>query len=399
MFIYRKKMLTWGGGGNLVNSGFARVRAFTLVELLVVIAIIGMLIALLLPAVQAAREAARRMQCSNHLKQVALAMHNFHDTYGFFPPNGDGPTGTNSGYPNQTDMNAAKDRNIYGLWGWPVFLCPFMEQGARYDSLVARPVPVWAANVSFPGGNHITSLLCPSDGNGRARTDQGGITNYMGSYGDVIRGTNEGGKNNRGIFVGGHRVGKVDGIAFDAVNTFGSINDGTANTIMFSEAIVGRDNTGSSIKGNFALEGTLGTNAGDPASPVSRSACLARGTGSTDRKRFTGDHALGDAEQCRGVQFRGLIGHVGFSTVNPPNTVSCAGIGSASVPKQANVIAAAASSHPGGVGGAFCDGAVRFVNDSVEYGANGAVEATTGGTNFGVWGAIGTIDGGESKTL
>ena len=375
-------------------------RAFTLVELLVVIAIIGMLIALLLPAVQAAREAARRMQCTNHLKQVALAMHVFHDANGFFPPNGDGPTGTNSGYPNQTDMNAARDRNIYGIWGWPVFLCPQLEQGARYDAIVSRPVPVWGANVSFPANNFITTLLCPSDGNGRTRTgDVGGITNYMGSYGDPIRGTNEGGKNTRGVFIGGHRIGKVDGPAFDAVTTFASVADGTANTLMFSEAVVGRDNTGKAIKGNFAVVPELGTNIGNPTTPVSRSACLAKGTGSTDRKLFTGDNANGNAEQCRGVQFRGVIAHVGFSTVNPPNTVSCTGEGSEGVPKQANSIASATSQHPGGVGGAFCDGSVRFISDTVDAGANNALEVSNGASNFGVWGAIGSIDGGESKTL
>ena len=97
-------------------GGGRRLRGFTLVELLVVIAIIGVLIALLLPAIQAAREAARRMQCANHLKQIGLAVHNFHDTTGGLPPNGIG-------------INRAS------FW---LFLYPFMEQAALYDQVVER---------------------------------------------------------------------------------------------------------------------------------------------------------------------------------------------------------------------------------------------------------------------
>ena len=377
-----------------------RRKGFTLVELLVVIAIIGMLIALLLPAVQAAREAARRMQCQNHLKQLALAMHTYHDAQGHFPPNGDGPTGTNSVFGSQ-NADATRNGNSWSTWGWPIYLCPYIEQGARYDALMARPTAIWSANVSFPGGQHIATLLCPSDGNGRTRTDTGGITNYMGSYGDVIRGTNEGGRNTRGVFAGGARDGAFrENSIFDNVTSIASLVDGTANTAMFSEAVVGQNNTGSAIKGNFALLPSLGRNSGDPTTPVSRTECLARGTGSTDRRTFTGDHAGGNHEQCRGVQFRGVIAHTGFNTVNPPNTVSCAaGGGDGDVPKQGNVIAAAASNHPGGVGVAFGDGSVRFVTDSVDHGANNAVEATTGASNFGVWGAIGSINGGESRSL
>ena len=91
---------------------------FTLVELLVVIAIIGILIALLLPAVQMAREAARRMQCSNKLKQIGLALHNYESAYKSFPP------GT-------VDYGVADSQE----WGWAVFLLPFLEQGALHDQL------------------------------------------------------------------------------------------------------------------------------------------------------------------------------------------------------------------------------------------------------------------------
>src|SRR5690606_35788952 len=95
---------------------------FTLVELLVVIAIIGVLVAMLLPAVQAAREAARRSQCKNNLKQIGLAMHNHHDARGYFPGAGsDGPS---------VDCCQADNRDG---WSWAFHLTPYMEQSAIYE--------------------------------------------------------------------------------------------------------------------------------------------------------------------------------------------------------------------------------------------------------------------------
>ena len=119
-----------------------RRRAFTLVELLVVIAIIGVLVALLLPAVQAAREAARRSQCTNNLKQLGLAVHNFHDTHQRLP---------NSTHqmlfrdPNRVSDPAVHPRDQWGngrdRWSYACVLLPFMEQQAIYDELLRSHIP------------------------------------------------------------------------------------------------------------------------------------------------------------------------------------------------------------------------------------------------------------------
>lgn len=119
-----------------------RQNGFTLVELLVVIAIIGILIALLLPAVQAAREAARRTQCANHLKQIGIAFHNYNERFNRFPP------GAFQGH----------DRNgswWYGTGGsWHVSILPFMEQSAIYDQVNLAKPP------SYPGFNpHVSETM------------------------------------------------------------------------------------------------------------------------------------------------------------------------------------------------------------------------------------------------
>ena len=126
-------------------------RGFTLIELLVVIAIIAVLIAMLLPAVQAAREAARRAQCANNLKQIGLALHNYHDAIGAFPPGllsrPDPSTGDNSG-PG---------------WGWGAMILPQMEQSALFNAVnFALPIEV-AANQTARL-TVVNSYLCPSDG-------------------------------------------------------------------------------------------------------------------------------------------------------------------------------------------------------------------------------------------
>jgi prepilin-type N-terminal cleavage/methylation domain-containing protein len=136
------------------NGGPGRFRAFTLVELLVVIAIIGILIALLLPAVQAAREAARRMQCSNNLKQIGLALHNYHDTFRCFP------IGSRSG--------GFASYNTTGT-NWRCSILPFLEQRSVFDKLNFKTGSFsgWASQ-PFSGGNEILEGMlvpvykCPS---------------------------------------------------------------------------------------------------------------------------------------------------------------------------------------------------------------------------------------------
>lgn len=219
--------------------------AFTLVELLVVIAIIGILVSLLLPAVQAAREAARRMQCSNNLKQISLALHNYVDTYKTFPPGGITPGGC-CGTPSAGT--------------WSLFILPFLEQQtlhARYDFNTWNDTGRNTAN-TFVTTQLMPAYTCPSDINTRQleRPESGNGSNLSyapGSY-RAVSGAGTGAfwmdsnqydatfhYPNRGVLhtLGGKHLNVPAGAPYTTNPSTGSrmadIIDGTSNTIIVGE--------------------------------------------------------------------------------------------------------------------------------------------------------------------
>lgn len=210
-------------------------RAFTLIELLVVIAIIAILIGLLLPAVQKIREAANRMKCSNNLKQVGLACHNYESAYGRFPPAINLPISTQSGavFPSNTLYTSGKisnppDANLF--YSWCEALLPFIEQGnlQKQLNLTAREY----ANCNGPnsvGAQVVNIFLCPSDYMPQKVTTYttGGVTYYFGM--------------NSYLANGGTRSWYVSNMTNDGmfwINsqvTFADVLDGTSNTLLFGE--------------------------------------------------------------------------------------------------------------------------------------------------------------------
>lgn len=228
------------------------VRAFTLVELLVVIAIIGILIALLLPAVQAAREAARRMQCSNQIKQLSLALHTYHDANKAFP---------NDGYCHGWYDNAGVLSSGRGQLSIHCRLLPFMEQTALYEyldfgrnyltGLGSGPEYLDSTSNAYVGKQRVANFICPSAtgneticGDSYERAYFNHVAHYIGisgslgelpGYTDIETAPQYPYWNNPNNNWGGPEVGQNGIMPMGANKTFGAMSDGSSNTFAFGE--------------------------------------------------------------------------------------------------------------------------------------------------------------------
>lgn len=301
---------------------------FTLVELLVVIAIIGVLVSLLLPAVQAARESARRMQCTNHLKQIGLACHNFHDTTGKLPMGGLPPT-------------AVPGSQFSAL----TQLLPYMEQQPLYDQInftvpCNDPLNAVPRNITIPG------FRCPSDGRDNPNPSLGASLNYVANTGALPFFVIPGGMNMySGVFYVNHASRLAD------------MTDGTSNTAIFSERLMADGSNGivSKVEDVFF-------HPGDPATPDdAHNICM-----SVDITNLSNQFPLFMGAPWIHHQHR-------YQHISPPNGRSCGFfvVGKSTMPPS--------SKHPGGVNVALGDGSVRFVSNSVNLVSWRAMGTRNGG--------------------
>jgi prepilin-type N-terminal cleavage/methylation domain-containing protein/prepilin-type processing-associated H-X9-DG protein len=422
------KMLKWGGGGVLereigcnpcynrsyygshknskqpilLSGCFKFRRAFTLVELLVVIAIIGLLVALLLPAVQAAREAAHRAQCSNNMRQIGLAIHNFHDSNTRFPASAFDPI--------------AVTANV-SRCGVNTMLLPYIEQQSLYDLIMVpyksggtpdeREQMVYTRPSSR--GVVLSSFICPSDGNASIRTtslSDNALTSYRGCRGDLAGSDSASGD-----------ISAVDPASqlpmrrsWLQAGRFSSdmsrVTDGLSNTVGYVEGIINKPaNIGLAADRKYKEQIAAGIAAHYNQVPQN---CLnVRGA---DGKFLNSAQAVvTDTGANLGHRvWDNIIHSVYCYALLPPNSPSCASGASTWI----YVWTSASSNHRGGVNSCFLDGSVHFVSETITptnlhrkvnnqspdnppaYPLDGA-----GRFSYGVWSELGSINGDETATL
>jgi prepilin-type N-terminal cleavage/methylation domain-containing protein len=365
---------------------------FTLVELLVVIAIIGVLIALLLPAVQAAREAARRMKCSNNIRQIAIAAHNFHDTQLRFPAFYGDP------------IHAERLKNLLNPQrrqraSFLLLLMPYMEQTAIYDAIAEAPTTPGFDYVHqiTVGQTTISALFCPSDSNPSLRTENDCTwTSYRGSLADLSCRAD---LNSPRSWLG---VG-------EQTRTFAGITDGTSNTVMLCEGII-HDSSAGTPGGNYKMRMAV-TGTGTCYYNQVPLMCLSL-------KGANFEFLNPNQPTLDGRVITPVVSHghnlgqrawdaqthtTGIHTLLPPNSPSCHGTWD-------YAWVSASSNHTGGVQVARIDASVTFISETIHtenldqastipgtweppaYPSN----ATLGVFSYGVWASLGSINGDEN---
>lgn len=379
-----KNAVNWNGGAK--RSGF------TLVELLVVIAIIGILIGLLLPAVQMAREAARRMSCTNNLKQLGIACLNYHDAHGVYPAgafavrNGDGLTRRVSAF---------------------VSLTPFIEQAPLFEQITNDSYNA-EFNSDAPSQsylcNPLDALLCPSDGDATSVSGQAPVS-YRASFGDFpIHTANMESEKGALAALGAGKANICNAnrgaFAPQQWNGIKGITDGSTNTIFFSERLIASTSS-RKTKIAYTTSATLAqlnvkyqnqvvevTKGAD----LAVDACVKLANG-RELAETVSDADIADWSGKRWSDGAGA--YSAFMTILPPNAPSCLAYAE---PTSGGLISAS-SNHSGGVNCAMGDGSVRFVSETIDYqDTNGNPDPKIGYNSFteygksyhGVWGAMGT---------
>jgi prepilin-type N-terminal cleavage/methylation domain-containing protein/prepilin-type processing-associated H-X9-DG protein len=379
-----------------VNSSFRR--GFTLIELLVVIAIIAVLISLLLPAVQSAREAARRAQCTNNLKQIGIALHNYHTAQDAFPMG-------NSLQPTGSSIN---DEGCWASWGAQALMLGYMEQSPMYNAINFN----WGPLADFPSSSNpqsvlaginttvahsiIASYICPSDP--YAGAGQQNINSYASCFATtglplyIVNWSVPGGPPYYNQQPSGSTGMFTFGLAYGVRNC----TDGTSNTVAYAEWLVG-DGRGSALGGASPPSKYRG-NLASGVTTVSVDPGTIYDANSNPQTFFDNLQACvthfqaattAGVNDMKGWRWGlGASGYSMFNSIQTPNDKQYPIGGCRAGPFQAggtpwpdaSFSIGAASAHPGGCNVLFSDGSVRFVKDSIAR--------TT-------WWALGTKAGGE----
>lgn len=336
-------------------------RGFTLIELLVVIAIIAVLIALLLPAVQSAREAARRGQCINNLKQIGLAMHNYHNVQNTFPI---GVSASNNTW--NTSHCGCTALVTWNGWSVHAMLLPYLEATPVYNAINFAFDPLVCSSQSFQNTAFLTVIpgfLCPSDPNSGA---SGFLNNYCGSIGTTIGIVQNYPSQSTGVF------------SYQTPYGLASILDGSSNTVAFGESLVGSPNgrqiryRGNGVAGLcFGYAYTLDATTNPTQTLNVLQACNAAWTSLVNGQvpAFGGAPNIGVDRGWYwgwGAEAMSLV-----NTIVPPSSTqypwnACRnGCTCGNYDMDHAEIANVSSNHPGGANVLFADGHVQFVKGSI----------------------------------